>query len=276
MIVDSKLDEKLPLAPQVTQSNRSQPQNQAAFPPMIVHSRGQRLGDGFFAQLPPTDLDPHPFIVRSVHEVDWKKFLTDVRDAAKHEPTDGPRGSGTGKKTLRVPPDVIDRWNTTFFNQHGIEVVLAKGPHRLSGDMSLPPPDFEDSTPGTLPPFPPFLGMPPMPPMGHSGMMPPIPPVPPVPGHGMHAPPVPPTPPFPPFPHAHGAHFPGPMGFPFHHGVGGPHFNHHGHGHHHAGRHSQSDFEHHPHHHHHHHHRGRGRGFGNSDGGRGGRCGRGG
>ena len=32
-----------------------------AFEPLVTHSRGKRLHEGFYSMLPPTDIVPHPF-----------------------------------------------------------------------------------------------------------------------------------------------------------------------------------------------------------------------
>jgi len=64
------------------------------------------------------------------------------------------------------PSSLIDYWNTNFFRPRGIEVVLAKGPRRLSGDRALPPPDYEPlmNQPSTssppMPSVPPASAMP--------------------------------------------------------------------------------------------------------------------
>ena len=44
-----------------------------AFEPLVMHSKSKKLEDGFFAMLPPTDVQPHPFSERDVNESDWKK-----------------------------------------------------------------------------------------------------------------------------------------------------------------------------------------------------------
>ncbi len=174
MIVDTKSDDKFPLAPQVTQvfvtrtpdqhitslsgqfqdhmhigdggappayeappvqSNGSRSQEQQSFPPVVLHSRSQRLADGFFAQVPPTDQQPHPFITRHVQEVDWMKcvtfsclsmirlltsydcfrFLSDIRDTARQETVTsngGTHDSRNSMNTLSDPSELIDRWNS--------------------------------------------------------------------------------------------------------------------------------------------------------------------
>jgi len=252
------------------QGNGTRTRAQEDFPPMVIHSRSQRLTDGFFVQMPPTDEQPHPFVTRNIEEGDWRRFLEDIRETARQGiPNGGTQDASNNENTLSDPSELVDRWNSTYFSPRGLEVVLAKGSHRLSGDLSLPPPDFaeEESTSGAMPPFPPFLGMPPMPPMGPPGMVPPIPPVPPVPGHGMH------KPPFPPFGGGRGGRgcggrgfFPNSRGFPFHHGihhgVGGHHTaqHFHYHGPNHAGPYFPGDFEHGD-----HDHRGRGGGRGRGD-----------
>lgn len=46
-----------------------------SFEPLVLHSRGKRLHEGFYTMLPPTDIIPHPFAQREVTTEDWKKYV---------------------------------------------------------------------------------------------------------------------------------------------------------------------------------------------------------
>ena len=53
-------------------SNESTSQH---FPPLVLHSKGNKLEEGFYLIPPPTDVQPHPFAQRDVNEMDWTKYV---------------------------------------------------------------------------------------------------------------------------------------------------------------------------------------------------------
>ncbi|KLO12159.1 hypothetical protein SCHPADRAFT_998331 [Schizopora paradoxa] len=151
-----------------------------AFEPLVTHSRGKRLHEGFYSMLPPTDIVPHPFLQRSISTEDWKRFLNELQECARIANNASTSSSGeppspnamknaasffmsTFKTNQRMdrpvatsstsslespstptdPWSLIEYWNTNVFHPRGIDIVLAKGPRRLSGDRNLPPPDYE-------------------------------------------------------------------------------------------------------------------------------------
>ncbi|THG95419.1 hypothetical protein EW145_g7963, partial [Phellinidium pouzarii] len=170
----------------------------ASFPPLVIHSKGKRLEEGFYNTLPPTDVEPHPFAQRNITKADWKKFLDDIQSSARLAASDSrsPQPlvmsggiirnvmrslSATATENQREPGSrnslgaLIDTWNENFFHPRGLEVVLAKGSRRLSGNLALPPPDsmpsvhFNESPTSraspSMSPMPRMHSMPPMPPM---------------------------------------------------------------------------------------------------------------
>ncbi|KIM75581.1 hypothetical protein PILCRDRAFT_827134 [Piloderma croceum F 1598] len=129
------------------------------FPPIYLIANGRYLDEGFPAVPPPSPMQPHPFSSRDVREVDWIRFLRDLKKTAKL--------SGREKVAVAVGvlipgifPDVcvediirntmkskkskpvgklIDNWNYYFFHPRQLEIVLAKGLDRVdSGDGAVP------------------------------------------------------------------------------------------------------------------------------------------
>lgn len=45
------------------------------FPPLVLHSKGKNLEEGFYLIAPPTDIQPHPFAQRDVNEADWTRYV---------------------------------------------------------------------------------------------------------------------------------------------------------------------------------------------------------
>ncbi|EJD05614.1 uncharacterized protein FOMMEDRAFT_17884 [Fomitiporia mediterranea MF3/22] len=171
---------------------------EATFPPLVMHSRSKKLEDGFYAMLPPTDVQPHPFSQRDIRESDWTKFLSDLQTSARLSPESsssedrsnffktmgsmfrsfsGAPGKQAEQGNHRGPAALVDTWNENFFHRRGLDVVLAKGGRRLNGDRSLPPPDSLPSDGSTnsrsrwtMP-----LSMPQMTPVHPMPIMPPLP-----------------------------------------------------------------------------------------------------
>ena len=203
----------------------------------VVHSRTMKLENGFQPIAPPDEGQPHPFTQHNVQDADWAKFLSDLQESAKYmakpharEPPSFcfPRLSpfadcevagisslpglmsalNLGEDAVQdapAPPlsgvhpvTVIEMWNEHYFQPRGLDISLAKGAYRLSGDKATPPPDmphmptpFGDHPFGPdfpPPPYPP----PPFPPHGFPYPSPGMPPHIPSPG-GMPPPPMPPT-----------------------------------------------------------------------------------
>lgn len=215
----------------------------------VIHSRTKKLEGGFQPISPPDEGEPHVFTQHNVRDEDWAKFLSDLQDAARlldSPPTrkslltslftlpfaDGPLvappsslpglfsslnlGEGdipavpsTLASSPIQPAMVMKLWNKHYFHPRGLDIVLAKGPRSLSGDTTMPPPDFSEPSatfdrgafvPSFHPhglPHPPAMHSPPFPFMGH---MPPT--------HAMYGPP--------PFPSMHHGAFPGTSFPPMH------------------------------------------------------------
>lgn len=45
------------------------------FTPLVLHSKGGTLQEGFHRMLPPTDVSPHPFVSRDVKEGEWTEYV---------------------------------------------------------------------------------------------------------------------------------------------------------------------------------------------------------
>ncbi|KAL5476684.1 hypothetical protein ACEPAI_2870 [Sanghuangporus weigelae] len=141
----------------------------SSFEPLVVRSKTQKLEDGFSPTLPSTKVQPHPFTQRDVGETVWRKFLEDLRSSAclasTHRPSlsrSQPKERSKFLQSVRNvvqtvsssisgrqaepasnydPAIFIERWNQHFFHERGLEVILAKGLLRVSGDKTLLPPD---------------------------------------------------------------------------------------------------------------------------------------
>ncbi|OCB86494.1 hypothetical protein A7U60_g6388 [Sanghuangporus baumii] len=147
-----------------------------SFEPLIVCSRTQKLEDGFSPALPSTKVQPHPFTQRDVGETVWRKFVEDLRSSAclastyrsslsRSQPKERSKflqsvrnviqsvsSSISGRQAEPAgyydPALFIERWNQHFFHERGLEVILAKGVLRVSGDKTLLPPDCVSSGDG--------------------------------------------------------------------------------------------------------------------------------
>ncbi|KDQ60001.1 hypothetical protein JAAARDRAFT_32369 [Jaapia argillacea MUCL 33604] len=145
-----------------------------AFPPLTIYL-GKGLGDGFPTTLPPTAHvdEPHPFTSHDIQESDWLSFLGSIKEVGSLSGgekivgnplvlgiagglTFGVAGGVTGaiiakgvhhrmmKKKYLAIGELINIWNQTFFHPRKMEVILAKGPERLSGPTGQCfPPDWE-------------------------------------------------------------------------------------------------------------------------------------
>ncbi|KAL5514461.1 hypothetical protein ACEPAG_2549 [Sanghuangporus baumii] len=153
----------------------------SSFEPLVVRSKTHRLEDGFSPTRPSTKVQPHPFVQRDVGETVWRKFLEDLRSSAclastyryslsRSQPKERSKFlqsvrnvvqtvsstiSGRQEPASNYDPAIfIERWNQHFFHERGLEVILAKGVLRISGDKTLLPPDCianEDGADSSLP-----------------------------------------------------------------------------------------------------------------------------
>lgn len=131
---------------------------------MATFGLGREIGDGFTQLPPPSAVQPHPFATHDVQEADWLRFLGDVKKAG--ELTTGEnitsavlpmtmhlgltgmlvsRAIKNGQIRRKQEPTgkLIDVWNHYFFHPRRMEVVLAKGDMRISGntETAVPSPD---------------------------------------------------------------------------------------------------------------------------------------
>jgi len=132
-----------------------------AFPPMCLLSNNKDLTGGFPVVPPPCALDLHPFATHDVAEEDWRRFLEDVKKAAKLSISQRiksnviPLVTGMSlvggfvatfaiekrmkNKNRQAAGDLVDHWNYYFFGPRRMEVVLCQGSERLSGKMGAVP-----------------------------------------------------------------------------------------------------------------------------------------
>ncbi|EDR02041.1 uncharacterized protein LACBIDRAFT_310263 [Laccaria bicolor S238N-H82] len=130
----------------------------SSFDPIFLVCRGQYLYKGFLPVPPPSSAIPHPFITHDVNEGDWLNFLAEIQSAATLTEKDlsrshlpiisiipivnslsayGIRKYMKGRKESSVVK-VIDFWNHHFFRPRKLEVILTKGPIKLSGTHDHP------------------------------------------------------------------------------------------------------------------------------------------
>ncbi|KAL5498800.1 hypothetical protein ACEPAH_2155 [Sanghuangporus vaninii] len=174
-----RIDARIPSHPPPGLSghrNKDGPNHDAyspSFEPLIVRSKTQKLEDGFSPALPSTKIQPHPFTQRDVGETVWRKFVEDLRSSAclasayrsslpRSQPKERSKffqsvrnvvqsvsSSISGRQAESAsnydPALFIERWNQHFFHERGLEVILAKGVLRVSGDKTLLPPDCVSS-----------------------------------------------------------------------------------------------------------------------------------
>lgn len=58
----------------------------APFPPCAVISLSKDLSKGFPPVLPPSSVQPHPFVMHDIQEEDWIRFLSDTKRAGSLSP----------------------------------------------------------------------------------------------------------------------------------------------------------------------------------------------
>ncbi|KDQ60004.1 hypothetical protein JAAARDRAFT_191439 [Jaapia argillacea MUCL 33604] len=141
------------------------------FAPMTIYANGRHLSSGFPTTLPlAVSPEAHPFATHDIQELDWVSFLGSLKEAGTLKGgekfvgsalvlgiagglTFGIAGGVTGvivgkamhyrmmKKKCLAVGELINIWNQVFFHPRKMEVVLAKGPERLSGPggQGLPP-----------------------------------------------------------------------------------------------------------------------------------------
>jgi len=130
----------------------------SSFDPIFLVCRGQYLYKGFLSLPPPSSAIPHPFITHDVNEGDWLDFLAEIQGAATLTEKDlsrshlpiisiipivnslasyGIRKFMKSRKASSVLK-VIDIWNHHFFRPRKLEVILTKGPIKLSGTHDYP------------------------------------------------------------------------------------------------------------------------------------------
>ncbi|KAF8157000.1 hypothetical protein B0H34DRAFT_635159, partial [Crassisporium funariophilum] len=124
----------------------------APFQPIFLVARAN-LDKGFPLLAPPSQAQPHPFVLHDVSEGDWLSFLEDTRAAANLTEKDLARSNlpivsilpvvnlivsyGVQKlmksrKRSKVTA-TVDDWNHHFFEPRKMQVVLMKGQIKLSG-----------------------------------------------------------------------------------------------------------------------------------------------
>jgi len=130
------------------------------FPPTYLISNGNHLDKGFPIVPPPSPVQPHPFSSRDVREIDWIRFLRDLKKTAaltgRQKVAAGAVGvlvpgfftgmyvANTirkGMKTRKNKPvgELVDNWNYYFFHPRQLEVILARGEDRVdSGEGPVP------------------------------------------------------------------------------------------------------------------------------------------
>lgn len=130
----------------------------SSFDPIFLVCRGQYLNKGFLPLPPPSTATPHPFITHDINEGDWLDFLAKIQGAATLTEKDlarshlpiismipivnsltsyGIRKYMKGRKESSVLK-VVDIWNHHFFRPRKLEVILTKGPIKLSGTHDRP------------------------------------------------------------------------------------------------------------------------------------------
>lgn len=130
----------------------------SSFDPIFLVCRGQYLYKGFLSLPPPSSAIPHPFTTHDINEGDWLDFLAEIQGAATLTEKDlsrshlpiisiipivnsltayGIRKYMKGRKESSVLK-VIDVWNHHFFRPRKLEVILTKGPIKLSGTHDHP------------------------------------------------------------------------------------------------------------------------------------------
>ncbi|TFK52374.1 hypothetical protein OE88DRAFT_1644074 [Heliocybe sulcata] len=154
-----------PLDPPPPSFSRQTPQwvTYEQFPMMVTLGLGKELGDGFAELPPPSALQPHPFQRHDVQEADWHRFLGDIKAAGKLTLGENiisnvaPMTMHIGLTGMLVTKAIenkqrqnkqdpcgmlVDAWNNYFFRPRRLEVVLAKGNMRISGNTDMGVPDW--------------------------------------------------------------------------------------------------------------------------------------
>ncbi|EIN07893.1 hypothetical protein PUNSTDRAFT_17956, partial [Punctularia strigosozonata HHB-11173 SS5] len=136
------------------------------FPYMALTSKGSHLDAGFPLIAPALSNaapgQPHPFATHDIQEADWTRFLEDIAIAALLKTSQRvvaglvPLALHVGlagifvslamerymkKRKGGVVGELIDIWNSRFFNPRRMDVVLALGETRFSGRGDGPLPD---------------------------------------------------------------------------------------------------------------------------------------
>ncbi|KAF8801125.1 hypothetical protein BYT27DRAFT_7174775 [Phlegmacium glaucopus] len=121
--------------------------------PMFLVATGKTLDKGFPCASPPSNSNPHPFVLHDVTEGDWISFLEEIRTSAtltekqigrSHLPivsivpiVNCLAAYGVQKimkyRNAAKVIDCIDKWNRHFFEQRKLKVVLMKGQVNTSG-----------------------------------------------------------------------------------------------------------------------------------------------
>ncbi|KAF7971355.1 hypothetical protein HWV62_21382 [Athelia sp. TMB] len=113
-------------------------------------------GLNFPMKPPPSRVQPHPFITHDVNQLDWKRFLDDIRKTAVRKQTEqrgsiliaadfigeiisATKGSASRPKTVST---LVDIWNEHFFHPRRLEAILAIGRKRIDSG-SGPVPEFD-------------------------------------------------------------------------------------------------------------------------------------
>lgn len=122
------------------------------FPPLVLHSRSQRLADGFHAMPPPTDVHPHPFVTCDIREQDWTSFLDAIKNSAAAQspqatPNTNDSGSGSGSGISRF----FNRSKPTLSSSTSSISFPAVGPTTpVNNSSSRIPQNNASLEPGTL------------------------------------------------------------------------------------------------------------------------------
>ncbi|KAF8656519.1 hypothetical protein AX16_002483 [Volvariella volvacea WC 439] len=133
------------------------------FEPIFLIARGRYLDKGFPPVPPPAPFRTHPFSNHDICQQDWVQFLEDIRLAAKLTPNQRRMAEGlplvsmvpvvntlvahavkTHMKRKKEEPasSVVDAWNHHFFHPRKVEVILMRGPVRVSGTKNYAIPDL--------------------------------------------------------------------------------------------------------------------------------------
>lgn len=122
------------------------------FPPLVLHSRSQRLSDGFHAMPPPTDVHPHPFVTCDIREQDWTSFLEAIKNSAAVQsspatPNANSSSSGSGSGFSRF----FNRSKQSLSSSSSSVAFPAVGPTTQANSSSSRTPQNNASLePGTL------------------------------------------------------------------------------------------------------------------------------